>query len=471
MSDYALTGKLGRGGAPQKSDDKWHKVYEKISACPVTEQLKALGYIQQTFFSSKPKCNCGYNHEKKKNTTTPTPANNNAPSTKPPPPPPVIIPYNILQKPSARTKLNEVKDISYTYTKKGFYPLTVFGHTGGKCPHCKSSNIQHTNINSKVKIIHTLNEPRFLQGFHHAKSANSNRNVGLRRQQDQATGRVRPDFNNDMHDKWIELWAKHPNPSKGIPVKTWYQNVNTIYEEWMLQQIRKASNEGIPPPPLHSVGYTQAAAWANEIKASSLEPLRTGAVDEESRNINDQMSTYINSTDGAQNIEQFTSSRIGSAIDSSTLKVKITVQSANSIVFKSPTTQVVREELQSKTTKSNKKRKKEPPPVPPELLKRQAAAKERLTELKLGPAQKNGTTRRCNVCLQPWSMTLNDIKHVQLQQAKKGETIQTFCPFADDPMIYEAHEKDKKMKMSEKNKLKHIKRKQKKAQNSSNDTN
>ena len=36
MSDYALTGKLGRGGAPQKSDVKWHKVYEKISACPVT---------------------------------------------------------------------------------------------------------------------------------------------------------------------------------------------------------------------------------------------------------------------------------------------------------------------------------------------------------------------------------------------------------------------------------------------------
>lgn len=48
MSDYALTGKLGRGGAPQKSDVKWHKIYEKISACPVTEQLKALGYIQQT---------------------------------------------------------------------------------------------------------------------------------------------------------------------------------------------------------------------------------------------------------------------------------------------------------------------------------------------------------------------------------------------------------------------------------------
>ena len=178
-------------------------------------------------------------------------------------------------------------------------------------------------------------------------------------------------------------------------------------------------------------------------------------------------------TDGVQNIEQFTSSRIGSATDSSTLKVKVTVQTANSTVFKSPTTQVVQQELQSKPTKSNKKRKREPPPppVPPELLKRQAAAKVRLMELKLGPVQKSGATRRCNVCLQPWSTTLGDIKHAQLQQAKKGEAIQTFCPFADDPVVYETHVKDKKMKKSMKNRGQHVKRKQKKAQNSSNDTN
>mmetsp|Transcript_29151 Transcript_29151/g.43800 ORF Transcript_29151/g.43800 Transcript_29151/m.43800 type:complete len:85 (+) Transcript_29151:439-693(+) len=49
-------------------------------------------------------------------------------------------------------------------TEKGCYPLEVFGYSNGKCPHCKSPNIDATNVNNSVKLIYTSDDPRFVQG-------------------------------------------------------------------------------------------------------------------------------------------------------------------------------------------------------------------------------------------------------------------------------------------------------------------
>jgi hypothetical protein len=41
----------------------------------------------------------------------------------------------------------------------------IFGFVNGKCPHCHSTPSSKHKLNTKVKIIHTLGEPRFVQGI------------------------------------------------------------------------------------------------------------------------------------------------------------------------------------------------------------------------------------------------------------------------------------------------------------------
>jgi hypothetical protein len=74
--------------------------------------------------------------------------------------------------------------------------------------------------------------------FENAKTTKSRNNVGLRRLQWQDTNPAKPDLNQSMLDKWMELWTTHPNPSNGAGMWDWYANVGTIQIALMSQSIR-----------------------------------------------------------------------------------------------------------------------------------------------------------------------------------------------------------------------------------------
>ena len=61
-------------------------------------------------------------------------------------------------------KIADIRNICATFKEKNKFDLLVFGYTCGKCPHCGGSNITDTTP-GKVKIVHTLKEPRFVQGL------------------------------------------------------------------------------------------------------------------------------------------------------------------------------------------------------------------------------------------------------------------------------------------------------------------
>jgi hypothetical protein len=304
--------------------------------------------------------------------------------------------------------------------------------------------------------------------FKRASSANGIRNVGLRRQQSQEVQPVRPDLNDDMLKKWTELWAQYPNPSNGATMKGWYQQNNLAYEQWRIRQLFDAEKAGVTPPPLLPVNYTNASAWAEDMKKRMMEPLKTGAIDEESRTINNQMTTYINSTDGEANVNQFTEGAVGSAISSSTLSIQPPTN--NTTTFTHPTTSVVRRELERPDSTSNKSlpaaKKRPPKPVDLELVSRRAAAATKMGELNLVQAPPNKSTRRCQVCFQSKTAKLGDVPHAQLERTERDERIKTFCPFADDIAIWEQISNKRKENRSGWNKAMHAR---KKARNSTND--
>ena len=290
--------------------------------------------------------------------------------------------------------------------------------------------------------------------FQNARAASSIRNVGLRRQQDQDTPSVSPDFNEPMRKKWSELWVAHPNPSTGAAMRTWYLDVNARYERWRNERIQAAVTDGTTAPPLHKVGYTHAKQWADSMKAAALQPLRDGAIDEETQMISNAVSSFINSTDGVQNTEQFTSTGIGNAVIGNQLNVSLPVPAAaDAPTLANPTSQqTIHNELHRKHSTSSskakkvKKRKREPTPVPPELQERRDRAAARMSDLGRVQANRQGDKRRCQVCFQLWSEPMGETPHVQLAAAKKNEPISTFCPFADDPAIYTQHLEEKRRK-------------------------
>ena len=76
--------------------------------------------------------------------------------------PPVDIKFCIPVKPRPRDSVIEVRDIKHY---KAEYDLTVFGYTSGKCPcGCVGGKPQYNGLNKKLKIVHTLDEPRYVQG-------------------------------------------------------------------------------------------------------------------------------------------------------------------------------------------------------------------------------------------------------------------------------------------------------------------
>ena len=82
MAEFAITGKMTRGKAPQTTDTKWYPVYNKIGSCPVTKQKK-LGTHQPTLFGRLSVCNCGWKHERNSNATASDTTTNTSASSVP----------------------------------------------------------------------------------------------------------------------------------------------------------------------------------------------------------------------------------------------------------------------------------------------------------------------------------------------------------------------------------------------------
>ena len=161
LTEFAITGKFGRGQAPP-ANGNWYEEYTKVKACPITKQKNLVGNNTQGLFGmSTIKCTCGYDHKKTNNTIN---TNTTAAPTATTQSPPVIIPFGIPQKPQPMRSKFEVENVSNTIIKKGYFDLTIFAYSSGRCPHCNSTDIVSTSINSRLKIIHTLKKPRFIQG-------------------------------------------------------------------------------------------------------------------------------------------------------------------------------------------------------------------------------------------------------------------------------------------------------------------
>jgi hypothetical protein len=73
--------------------------------------------------------------------------------------------FAIPKKPLPRTTISDVRHKRTIFKSAGYYDLEVFGFVNGKCPHCHSTPSSKHKLNTKVKIIHTLGEPRFVQGI------------------------------------------------------------------------------------------------------------------------------------------------------------------------------------------------------------------------------------------------------------------------------------------------------------------
>lgn len=171
LREFAITGNLpSRGKAPRKEDKKWYPVYDAIRSCAVTKS-KALGAGKaQPTFLPPPKCTCGWIHH-----ATPVPDDRGIPPTVPAAATannnnavvlhPATTNFAIPKKPLPRTTINDVRHKHTVYKSAGYYDLEVFGFVDGKCPHCHRSPSSKHTINTKIKIIHTLGEPRFVQGI------------------------------------------------------------------------------------------------------------------------------------------------------------------------------------------------------------------------------------------------------------------------------------------------------------------
>lgn len=174
---------IGQTPAPNTT---WSTEYTKIQSCP--KQLSRSGTQSTLSFASSStnkstECSCGWhdgsnpliqlivsihtrggtsNYSRMSSSSSITNTSSTNDSS-----PSVEVPFLIPGIPKARTTLDDVKNKCMIYPgKKGKeFDLLVFGLTNGNCPHCSIGRPKpKIRLNSSVKIIHTLNVPRFVQG-------------------------------------------------------------------------------------------------------------------------------------------------------------------------------------------------------------------------------------------------------------------------------------------------------------------
>lgn len=168
-----IANNLAAGGAKptvkgwQPGNGKWKTTIDNILKCPETARRQnsrqgrqsLLSFMQPTSTATSP-CTCGWNHDNQTNAAAVAAA-----AAPPPARPQKEIDFGILRKPDPRENVGDVRGIYKCYKQANCFDLEVFGYADGKCPHCKSSNIEAGNLNKSVKLIFTTGKPRFVQGI------------------------------------------------------------------------------------------------------------------------------------------------------------------------------------------------------------------------------------------------------------------------------------------------------------------
>ncbi|KAL7531651.1 hypothetical protein ACHAXR_006429 [Thalassiosira sp. AJA248-18] len=306
--------------------------------------------------------------------------------------------------------------------------------------------------------------------FSDLQNVNRNRNVALRRAQNQKSPGATPDFNDEMKEKWLDIWAdpQIPQPRRGgTSYFQWYVKACSTYEKWRMTELSKAHEEGTTPPPLYRVPFTEAKLWSVKMKEVSRLAYSTGVVNETTAELRTNLDVFIgqDSPDDSAVFED--AGGIGVAVDIGTLNVHVSAASHGQHVFESPTNQEVNAamvegvsgdadpellELLSRKSGNKRKRKSE---TDPELQCRIKVAAEHMKRRNISrddkSSEKNG--QMCVVCGKFWDYELpldgGKILHRQI-----GRNRFRFCPLADDQSILKNYliEQEEKKKLANKKK-------------------
>jgi hypothetical protein len=284
--------------------------------------------------------------------------------------------------------------------------------------------------------------------------ANGIRNVRLRQAQGQQASSVGPAFNEEMKDKWIELWSSGTNPSDGrISFRDWYQKMNKEYKIWMFKRLLEAEEQDITPrPQLFKVDYEATEKWVREMKAVANSAMRTGAFNSASALLGQQFESVLGTTTNVDNVAPFSDAGgIGVAIHHSTLQLSVS-STARENIFQPPTAAAVREIMPTNA----KKRARKANEIDTVLLERQAKAKRVMELHDISPDSKDSSRRRCTACDKYYAFEFGGAKHL-----KKGVQ---HCPLADDVSDYNKHVEAQERELKERTKIKNNKYQQKKRQ-------
>jgi hypothetical protein len=262
------------------------------------------------------------------------------------------------------------------------------------------------------------------------------RNVRRRQAQGQQACKIGPAFNDEMLQKWLELWSDGTNPSDGkISFKDWYKEKAKEYRLWMYKQLMDAEENNISPrPQLFDVTFEATKAWVDEMKKVANSTLQAGAVNHESAVLGQQFESILNLTTAADNVEPF-SSEGGIGVGTNRSDLRLTVRATSSIQensFVPPTSDVV---LEVMPTKRQKKARKAVV-VDAELERRKEKAKSMMAQHNISPDAVDGKKKRCSVCHKYLSFEFQGAKHLKINVK--------FCPLADDRSIFDAHMQEQK---------------------------
>jgi len=247
-----------------------------------------------------------------------------------------------------------------------------------------------------------------------------------------------PDYNPQMRAKFLEIWSSGPNPSTSMNMREWCRKAMTEYNMYRHLEIIQAEEEGRDVPPLLEVNFDVVQEWAQKMKDISTMPLRAGAVDAESSELSNQLTSFAATSSPLRQLG------LGDTVRSNELSVTVAT-AATATVFPSPTSAEVQRGLQEMSTrkrspdevpKQRRKKKQKKTKVPnAELVQRQKAASLMMGRHEIDADPADRLRRRCQVCFKYKGFCFGDIPHFRSSEFKLD-----FCPLADDHSIYRTYQ-------------------------------
>jgi len=119
LSQFAITGKIGKGGAPQKTDTIYYTKYTNIRNCPMFRS--GAGKQATLWSSSVAGCNCGYKHVE----DAPVVAAAAPAAAAAAPKPAVTIPFKIPKKNGAKNINTRRQRSVLHYIQRGVFRFDI----------------------------------------------------------------------------------------------------------------------------------------------------------------------------------------------------------------------------------------------------------------------------------------------------------------------------------------------------------